>query len=109
KMKLVSRRNRNHGLQGITVCCCDYLADRKRVASCERRVLIFSSYVSRKPSSGGICRKTVPTIESFFVRAPMVIDDGLSEVVAVVHRRAIDSHKTRVNRFNANPSLLAAG
>src|SRR5580704_5808119 len=72
-------------------------------------MLVFSADVNSKAASARVTRKAVVGIETTLIRPPVVVDDRLPEMVAIVYWCSADAHKVRVDGFNPNHAVLASG
>src|SRR5215831_8952500 len=69
-------------------------------------MLKLSSDISSEATSGGIRGKAVVAVETFLIRSPVVVDDRLPEMIAVVQWRAAYVRESRIERFPLGVGLM---
>src|ERR1700740_749757 len=62
-------------------------------------MLIFAAHIECEDPPTAIRGESVIRIDSLLVRAPVIVNDGLSEMTAIVERGTINTSSDGINRF----------
>ena len=87
------------GCGGVQVELADQVLDGRRKTGRGRRVLIFAAHVKREGPAAAIPGKSVIRVNPLLVRAAIIVDDCLPEMMAIVQWQAIDAGRDGIERL----------
>ena len=64
-----------------------------------RGVLIFAAHIKREAPPSAIPGESVISVDTLLVRAAVIVNDGLPEMIAIVQRRAVNARRNGIDRF----------